>query len=215
MERLGNKSGFKPVEVGSEEWDTAQAIMDSLAVLTSLRPKSSMDESLIPPASLLRRLHRTLPLDPSPGWYGNLPASPTTALRDDMTVHLKSAALSAAADPSLTNHRSAPPNLPLQLRSLRDIRQTTKRQFHIRRRPTMRLTHQAKEAITRIMGLLRQLGIQVSSIRPRGIATILQAKQTLVGQPRSLLPQLPVTRRCISLPPRRITRNPNELLQTR
>jgi len=71
----------------------------------SLRPRSSTDESLMPPASVIRQVYRTLPLDPSPGYHGTLPpipASRTTALRDDNTVHLKSGAL-AAIDPALTS----------------------------------------------------------------------------------------------------------------
>ena len=122
LHRYGDPSGFKPVEVGSEEWETgsysrsfqlsaclrwtsAHAILDSLALLVSTRPRSSANESLIPPASVIRRVFRTLPLDPSPGYHGTLPPIPssrTTALRDDNTVHLKSGAL-AAIDPSLTS----------------------------------------------------------------------------------------------------------------
>jgi len=113
VQRLGDKAGFKPVEIGSEEWDTAQAIKDSLSVLISLRPKSSTDESLIPPATILRKLHLTLPLDASPGWYGNIPVSKATALRDDTTIHIKSSALSAALDSSVAN-RAGPskPSVP-------------------------------------------------------------------------------------------------------
>lgn len=75
--------------------------MESFAILASLRPRTSNNESIVPPPSLLRRLHQTLPLDSSPGWYGTLPSTRTTALRDDTTVHLKSGAFAAAIDPSL------------------------------------------------------------------------------------------------------------------
>ena len=122
LRRYGDPSGFKPVEVGSEEWETggysrfyqafaclrwalAHAILDSLTLLMSSRPRSSTNESLTPPPSVLRRVYRTLPLDPSPGYHGTLPpipASRTTALRDDNTVHLKSGALTAI-DPALTS----------------------------------------------------------------------------------------------------------------
>lgn len=92
----------------------AHAILDSLALLISSRPRSSTNESLIPPSSVIRQVYRTLPLDPSPGYHGTLPpipASRTTALRDDNTIHLKSGAL-AAIDPALnpTPSRSVVPN---------------------------------------------------------------------------------------------------------
>lgn len=123
LRRYGDPSGFKPVEVGSEEWETgsihspstyshayvrltsAHAILDSLALLVSSRPRSSTNESLIPPPSVIHRVSRTLPLDPSPGYHGTLPPIPTTrttALRDDNTIHLKSGALTAI-DPVLNS----------------------------------------------------------------------------------------------------------------
>ena len=122
LRRYGDPTGFKPVQVGSEEWETgdisnihdssnshtyvlvsAHAILDSLALLILSRPRSSTDESLIPPPSVIRQVYRTLPLDPSPGYHGTLPpASRTTALRDDNTIHLKSGAL-AAIDPALNS----------------------------------------------------------------------------------------------------------------
>lgn len=72
----------------------AQGIMESLAVLASLRPRStaytSETPSLIPQASVLRKLYRTLPAAPSKGWHGTLSASRTTALRDDSTLKIKS-----------------------------------------------------------------------------------------------------------------------------
>jgi hypothetical protein len=52
-------------------------------------------------------------VDASPGWYGNLPTVRATALRDDTTIHLKSGALSAVVDSSMTN-RAGPskPSVP-------------------------------------------------------------------------------------------------------
>ena len=119
--RLTNEGGgLGQVEEGSEEWDTgkhinfastpfslhiysgiAQGIMDSLTLLASLRPRSSVDVSgmapIVPPPSILRKLHRTLPLAPSPGWYGTLPQARTTALRDDSTLKVRSGASAITA----------------------------------------------------------------------------------------------------------------------
>lgn len=100
-------------------WDSANAILDSLTLLMSLRPRSSTDETLIPPASVIRQVYRTIPLDPSPGYHGTLPpipASRTTALRDDNTIHLKSGAL-AAIDPALTNSTPSRPVLPAKVQT--------------------------------------------------------------------------------------------------
>lgn len=85
----------------------AQAILDSLTLLTSLRPRSlSQDQSVIvPPPSILHKLHRTLALEPSPGWYGTLPAGRTTALRDDSTVKVRP----GAATPAPVANTSATP----------------------------------------------------------------------------------------------------------
>ncbi|KAJ4485515.1 hypothetical protein J3R30DRAFT_3696878 [Lentinula aciculospora] len=111
IERLmADGGGSSRPQEGSEEWDTgtilvlssdlayyldmyltAQAVLDSLTTLASLRPRSSKDENapLIPPPAVLHALHRTLPLSPSPGWYGNLPPGRTTVLRDDSTMKVK------------------------------------------------------------------------------------------------------------------------------
>ncbi|EPQ61050.1 hypothetical protein GLOTRDRAFT_53754 [Gloeophyllum trabeum ATCC 11539] len=92
-ERLGREDGaFAQVEVGSEEWETAQAIMDTLTVLASLRPRSSnaSDVPLVPSDAVLRKLHRTLPVGPSQGWYGTLQPTRPAAVRDDMTLQIKS-----------------------------------------------------------------------------------------------------------------------------
>ncbi|KAF9535753.1 hypothetical protein CPB83DRAFT_888429 [Crepidotus variabilis] len=78
-------------EAGSEEWDTAQAILDSLTLLASLRPQSSSHDAaaIIPPPSVLHKLHRTLAIQPTPSWSGTLPPGRTTALRDDSTVKIR------------------------------------------------------------------------------------------------------------------------------
>ncbi|PPQ67402.1 hypothetical protein CVT25_005981 [Psilocybe cyanescens] len=78
-------------EEDSEEWETAQAILDSLTLLASLRPRSSSENrpAIIPPTSVLHKLHLTLSLEPSPGWYGTLPTGRSTALRDDSTVKVR------------------------------------------------------------------------------------------------------------------------------
>ncbi|KAF9478733.1 hypothetical protein BDN70DRAFT_994012 [Pholiota conissans] len=82
----------------SEEWETAQAIMDSLTLLASLRPRSSSEESpaIVPPSSLLHKLHLTLATQASPGWYGTLPPARSGALRDDATVKVKAGAAAVA-----------------------------------------------------------------------------------------------------------------------
>ncbi|TFK93039.1 hypothetical protein K466DRAFT_512391 [Polyporus arcularius HHB13444] len=85
--------GSSAVEVGSEEWDVAQGITDSLALLASLRPRPSNgdpdDAPLVPPASVLHKLQRTLPLAATEGWYGTLPEGRATAFHDDTTVHVR------------------------------------------------------------------------------------------------------------------------------
>ncbi|EIW86379.1 hypothetical protein CONPUDRAFT_140961 [Coniophora puteana RWD-64-598 SS2] len=90
VERL--KEGNPQVQEGSEEWDIAQGIFESLVVLTSLRPRAVTTEEppLIPPASTLHKLQRTLPSMPAQGWYGSLPAGRASALRDDSTLYIKS-----------------------------------------------------------------------------------------------------------------------------
>ncbi|KAI6133376.1 hypothetical protein EDD16DRAFT_1735512 [Pisolithus croceorrhizus] len=100
-QRLMKPGGFAPVEQGSEEWETAQGILDSLTVLTSLRPRSSSDDTppLVPSASALRKLHRTLPTAPTSGWSGTLPSTRSTALRDDSTLYIKSSATSVPSNP--------------------------------------------------------------------------------------------------------------------
>ncbi|KAF8665138.1 hypothetical protein AX16_000604 [Volvariella volvacea WC 439] len=96
--RLNNEGGGTgKVDEASEEWETAQGILETLTVLTSLRPRSSMDDSsLIPSPSVLHKLHRTLALEPKPGWYGSLPPNQTAALRDDSTIKLRPGVLNSA-----------------------------------------------------------------------------------------------------------------------
>ena len=69
----------------------AQSILDSLTVLSALRPRTSTHDgpTIIPPASVLHKLHRTLLLELKPGWHGTLPATRTMALRDDSTVKVR------------------------------------------------------------------------------------------------------------------------------
>jgi hypothetical protein len=89
-------------------FSVAQGITDSLVLLASLRPRSSKDaSSLIPPLDLLRKVHRTLPSEPSEGWFGTLTPNNVTALRDDTTLQIKPGvsipvgALSSAATTAL------------------------------------------------------------------------------------------------------------------
>ncbi|KAI0793340.1 hypothetical protein C8Q75DRAFT_556825 [Abortiporus biennis] len=92
LQRLGGDGGgSSTVKVSSEEWDLG--ILDSLTVLASLRPRSGKTDDehppLIPTASALRKLHRTLPLDDQGGWYGTLPPGRATAARDNTTIQIR------------------------------------------------------------------------------------------------------------------------------
>ncbi|KAI0090012.1 hypothetical protein BDY19DRAFT_941886 [Irpex rosettiformis] len=90
LQRLSE--GPKDVEVGSEEWETAQNILESLTLLASLRPRSSADGDsapLIPPASTLRKLHRSLPVGITQGWYGTLSDGRQVACSDDNTIRIR------------------------------------------------------------------------------------------------------------------------------
>ncbi|KAG7450117.1 uncharacterized protein BT62DRAFT_991177 [Guyanagaster necrorhizus] len=89
LSRLQKEDGGTSVaEEGSEEWETAQSILDSLTVLASLRPRTSGCEpsTIMPTAKLLHALQRTLPLADPAGWNGTLPAAQAVALRDDSTI---------------------------------------------------------------------------------------------------------------------------------
>jgi hypothetical protein len=79
----------------------ANAIMESLSTLASLRPRASgsKDLGLVPTPEVLRKLHRSLALEPNKGWYGNLPATRSTALHDDSTIKVKSPPAVPAATP--------------------------------------------------------------------------------------------------------------------
>jgi len=56
--------------------------------------------AIIPPPSVLHKLHRTLALEPFPGWYGTLPTGRTTALRDDSTLKVRPGAATPAPAPA-------------------------------------------------------------------------------------------------------------------
>ncbi|KAI0358990.1 hypothetical protein OH77DRAFT_1448294 [Trametes cingulata] len=98
--------GSSIVEVGSEEWDVAQGIIDSLSLLASLRPRPSNGDTsespLVPSPSILHKLQRTLPIGATEGWYGTLPEGRTTAFRDDTTVHVRSSASVTAKSTAAT-----------------------------------------------------------------------------------------------------------------
>lgn len=68
--------------------------------MASLRPRSSKEDlpPLVPTTSVLQKLHRTLPAASTRGWYGTLPATRSSALRDDATIHIKSGAVVPAPD---------------------------------------------------------------------------------------------------------------------
>lgn len=82
--------------------------MNSLTLLTSLRPRSSTTANseltapppIIPPPSVIRSLHATLPTGATQGWQGTLDESRKTALRDDTTVHVKAGAPQPVAQPA-------------------------------------------------------------------------------------------------------------------
>lgn len=56
--------------------------------------------AIIPPPSVLHKLHRTLALEPSPGWHGTLPPGRTAALRDDSTLKVRPGAATPAPTPA-------------------------------------------------------------------------------------------------------------------
>ncbi|KAF8511896.1 hypothetical protein BU17DRAFT_54342, partial [Hysterangium stoloniferum] len=100
------QSEDQELKVDTEEWKLAQEIMNSLTLLTALRPRFSPSESdasnqppLIPPASVLRALHATLPSAPAAGWQGTLDETRKTALRDDATVYVKAGASQVSTQP--------------------------------------------------------------------------------------------------------------------
>ncbi|KAJ7596600.1 hypothetical protein C8J56DRAFT_1158662 [Mycena floridula] len=103
-------SGSAVVEEGSEEWDTAHGILDSLTLLASLRPRTPHDASsqLIPSPSALRTLQITLPLAANPGWHGTLPPERVTALRDDSTIKVRAGTAVPASTPATPAPAPAP-----------------------------------------------------------------------------------------------------------
>ncbi|KAF8203172.1 hypothetical protein BJ912DRAFT_943093 [Pholiota molesta] len=109
-QRLTNHPTSK-AEEDSEEWETAQAISDSLTLLASLRPRSSSVEgpAIIPPPSVLHKLHLTLATQASPGWYGTLPPARSTALRDDATIKVKPGAAAVPPAPAAAAPSTAAP----------------------------------------------------------------------------------------------------------
>ncbi|PPQ98915.1 hypothetical protein CVT24_003546 [Panaeolus cyanescens] len=102
IQRL-TKHPTSQAEEGSEEWDTAHAILDSLTILAAFRPRTANDKtpSLIPSPAVMHKLHKTLALEPSQGWYGTLPPNRTNVLRDDSTVKIKPGGTTAVA-PAVT-----------------------------------------------------------------------------------------------------------------
>ncbi|EJD04336.1 uncharacterized protein FOMMEDRAFT_146300 [Fomitiporia mediterranea MF3/22] len=110
-ERLrGENESARRVKVGSEEWNLAHAIMDSLTLLTSMRPRKPNGEvsAVIPPASVLHVLQQTLPAEASQGWYGTLSESRGFAVRDDTTVRMKGPLEVPAAEPAPATTPAAP-----------------------------------------------------------------------------------------------------------
>ncbi|KAM6498347.1 hypothetical protein JOM56_006295 [Amanita muscaria] len=114
-ERLSKSDGGpSQVEEDSEEWEIAHAILDSLTVLISLRPKSTETklESIVPPASVLQRLQRTLIRQPIEGWYGTLPPTRATALRDDATVKVRAGSVASTTTPATVTATNPVPTTP-------------------------------------------------------------------------------------------------------
>ncbi|KAF8610179.1 hypothetical protein BDV93DRAFT_517355 [Ceratobasidium sp. AG-I] len=106
-ERLQRWDSRKPdlgvLDGKGEELELAACIEKTLCMLASLRPRTILDAlspvstnpplsaqtSIIPPATTLRAVHRTLPTEPSPGYRGTLdPRDPRgeMALRDNTTI---------------------------------------------------------------------------------------------------------------------------------
>ncbi|KAG9125945.1 hypothetical protein FRC07_005523 [Ceratobasidium sp. 392] len=95
-ERLQRWDGqdMSVLDVGEgEEKDLAACIEKTLGMLADLRPRtvlaslsSNTPTSLIPPTSVLRTLHRTLPTEPAPGYRGTLEHKREMALKDNTTI---------------------------------------------------------------------------------------------------------------------------------
>lgn len=93
------KPDLSVLDVGEgEELELARCIEKTLGLLAALRPRTILSSlpsesspaptSIIPPASVLRALHRTLPTEPSPGYRGTLDPRREMSLRDDMTIKM-------------------------------------------------------------------------------------------------------------------------------
>ncbi|CAE6516493.1 unnamed protein product [Rhizoctonia solani] len=102
------------LDVGEgEELQLARCIEKTLGLLTSLRPRTILSSlpseptSLIPPASALRALHRTLPTEPSPGYRGTLDPRREMSLRDDTTIKMANVPAPVPAPPAVGTPRSA------------------------------------------------------------------------------------------------------------
>ena len=67
-----------------------------------MRPRSESQDThtLVPPPSVLHKLHRTLAVGPSAGWNGILPPGNSTALRDDSTVQVRPGAVAPTPVPT-------------------------------------------------------------------------------------------------------------------
>ncbi|KAG8752068.1 hypothetical protein FRC11_008722 [Ceratobasidium sp. 423] len=102
------------LDVGEgEELQLARCIEKTLGLLTSLRPRTILSSlpseptSLIPPASALRALHRTLPIEPSPGYRGTLDPRREMSLRDDTTIKMANVPAPVPAPPAAGTPRQA------------------------------------------------------------------------------------------------------------
>lgn len=84
----------------------AHNILESLEMLTSLRPRAASGQiiSLVPPTSVLRQLHKSLALEPRSNWRGTLVSTRLSALRDDSTVKVRA----SSAVPATTSSSSSP-----------------------------------------------------------------------------------------------------------
>ncbi|EJD55287.1 hypothetical protein AURDEDRAFT_155522 [Auricularia subglabra TFB-10046 SS5] len=97
------------VEKDSEEWRTATQILDTLALLASLRPRGADSDQapLVPPPHVLHTLQRTLPLEANAGFKGTLADGRQAALRDNNTVRVKVAGTATAASTSTATTKAA------------------------------------------------------------------------------------------------------------
>ncbi|QRW14580.1 hypothetical protein RhiLY_13579 [Ceratobasidium sp. AG-Ba] len=101
-ERLRRFDGrdLSVLDPSEEEEKLAGCIERTLGMLVELRPRtllasvstseptrpSAEPTSIVPPASALRALHRTLPTEPTPGYRGTLDPRKESALKDNATI---------------------------------------------------------------------------------------------------------------------------------